>query len=334
MMTRVPTPGGGVDSADLGTTMMHEHVFVLTPEININYPETLGDEEAHIEHAVALLTAAHERGVSTIVDCTVPGLGRDVRRVQRVAERVPVNIVCATGYYTWNDLPNFFGIYGPTQYGAAYEAADALPAMLLRDVEKGIGGTSIRAAVLKCVVHKRVTPGMERIARAVAEVHHRTGVPITVHTHSRPDGLDAQRLLSGFGLDLTRVIIGHMDAAGREPDYLQAVLDQGSTVGFDTFGIEGGDLGGAHDVSFADRIETIVSLCVRGYSRQVVLSHDYASFCDQVPAEWFTERFPRWSYHRVVEDAVPALRTAGVSEEHLHDMLVGNPRRFFESCGR
>lgn len=333
-MTTVPTAAGDVDSADLGTTMMHEHVFVHTPEITINYPDTFGDEEARIDHAVALLTAANQHGVSTIVDCTVLGLGRDVRRVRRVAERVPVNIVCATGYYTWNELPNFFGIYGPTQYGAAYEAPDALPAMLLRDVEEGIGGTGIRAGILKCLVHKRVTPAMERIARAVAEVHNRTGVPITVHTHSRPDGLDAQRLLSGFGVDLTRVIIGHMDAAGREPDYLQAVLDQGSTVGFDTFGIEGGDLGGAHDVSFADRIKTIADLCARGYSRQVVLSHDYASFCDQVPADWFTDRFPRWSYHRAVEDGVPALREAGVSEEHLDDMLAGNPRRIFSSRDR
>jgi phosphotriesterase-related protein len=30
---------------------------------------------------------------------------------------------------------------------------------------------------------------------------------------------------------------------------------------------------------------------------------------------------------------IPALKEAGVTEEHLHTMLVENPRRFFEKKG-
>jgi predicted metal-dependent phosphotriesterase family hydrolase len=37
-MTQVETIRGPVDVADLGTTLMHEHVFVLNEEIRQNYP--------------------------------------------------------------------------------------------------------------------------------------------------------------------------------------------------------------------------------------------------------------------------------------------------------
>ena len=38
-MTQVPTVRGPIDSAQLGTTLMHEHIFVLDTEIVQNYPE-------------------------------------------------------------------------------------------------------------------------------------------------------------------------------------------------------------------------------------------------------------------------------------------------------
>ena len=45
-MTEVQTVRGPIATADLGVTLMHEHVFVLSPEIMANYPEGWGDEKA------------------------------------------------------------------------------------------------------------------------------------------------------------------------------------------------------------------------------------------------------------------------------------------------
>ena len=50
----------------------------------------------------------HGLGVRTVVDLTVPGLGRDVSLVAEVARRVPINLVAATGWYTPNVLPTYF----------------------------------------------------------------------------------------------------------------------------------------------------------------------------------------------------------------------------------
>ncbi|MGZ4711010.1 MAG: phosphotriesterase family protein, partial [Acidimicrobiales bacterium] len=100
-MSEVQTVRGAVDSTELGRTYMHEHIFVLTPDVQQNYPEEWGNEEDRVADAVAKLTALASSGVSTIVDPTVVGLGRYIPRIQRIAEHVPeLNIIVATGCYT------------------------------------------------------------------------------------------------------------------------------------------------------------------------------------------------------------------------------------------
>ena len=54
-MSPINTVRGPIDPAELGTTLMHEHIFVLSTEIMVNYPETWGDEEKRISDAVARL---------------------------------------------------------------------------------------------------------------------------------------------------------------------------------------------------------------------------------------------------------------------------------------
>jgi phosphotriesterase-related protein len=83
----------------------------------------------------AALTRLHGPGIRTVVDLTVLGLGRDVARVARVAERVPVHLVAATGYYTSNVLPPFFRTHGP---GRLVGGPDPLVGYFVRDIEEGI----------------------------------------------------------------------------------------------------------------------------------------------------------------------------------------------------
>jgi phosphotriesterase-related protein len=84
---------GPVDAADLGTTLMHEHVFVLTPDLLANYRHEYWDEELRVADAIDKLTRLCGLGVRT----TVVGLGRYVPRVARVNAEVDLNIVVATG---------------------------------------------------------------------------------------------------------------------------------------------------------------------------------------------------------------------------------------------
>ena len=84
--------------------------------------------------------------------------------------------------------------------------------LFVREIREGIGETGVRAGILKCASDRPgITPGVERVLRAVAQAHRATGVPITTHTPTPPEpwGLEQQRIFAEEGVDLTRVVIGH-----------------------------------------------------------------------------------------------------------------------------
>lgn len=320
---QVQTARGPIDTAQLGVTLMHEHVFILTTEVLQNYPEKW-NEATEVENAVAKLDALAARGVRTIVDPTVIGLGRNVPIVQRVAQRTQLQIVVATGLYTYNELPSYFHYRGP---GTALGGAEAMTEMFVKDIVEGIAGTGVKAAILKCATDEAgLTPGVERVLRAVAQAHRQTGVPITTHTHAHTHrGRDQQRVFKEEGVDLRRVVIGHCGDT-TDVDYLKELMDNGSTIGMDRFGID-------MTLPFEERVNTVVALCRQGYADRMVLSHDAACFIDWFDPEMMRAAAPKWTYTHISDDVLPALRTRGTSDAHIEHMLVDNPRRIFEHGG-
>src|SRR5512139_2941080 len=97
----VETVRGPLETSRLGVTLMHEHIFVLSPEVQQNYPGEWNEDE-RVADAVAQLDALKARGVDTLVDVTVLGLGRDIPRIQRIAAQTTLQIVVATGLYIYN----------------------------------------------------------------------------------------------------------------------------------------------------------------------------------------------------------------------------------------
>lgn len=157
-MPTVNTAHGAIDTTDLGVTLMHEHVFIMSSELTQNYPESWGDDASREADAIARLTELKANGVDTIVDLTVIGLGRYIPRIARIAEATDLNIVVATGFYTYNDLPLTFHFNGP-----AVGLPEPMTDMFVRDIEHGIADTGIKAAILKCATDEPgVTPGVER----------------------------------------------------------------------------------------------------------------------------------------------------------------------------
>jgi predicted metal-dependent phosphotriesterase family hydrolase len=105
----VETTRGPVAADDLGRVLMHEHIFVLTTEMQQNYPDEWGSEDDRVADAVSRLRELPRNGISTIVDVTAIGQGRNIPRVKRIADQVPeLNIVVATGIYTFDEIPLFF----------------------------------------------------------------------------------------------------------------------------------------------------------------------------------------------------------------------------------
>jgi phosphotriesterase-related protein len=316
------TARGAIETADLGVTLMHEHVFILSPEITDNYPEVWGDEAKREADAVARLNELKSRGVDSIVDLTVIGLGRYIPRIARIAAATDINIVVATGVYTYNDVPMYFHFTGP---GTAL--GEPMVDMFIRDIEHGIADTGVKAAILKCATDEPgVTTGVERVLRAVAEAHRRTGVPISTHTHAATRrGLEQQGIFADEGVDLTRVVIGHSGDT-TDLDYLEELIGNGSYIGMDRFGAD-------VFLPFEERVNTVAAMCARGHADNMVLSHDAACFIDWLPEEMVPVVLPNWHYLHIHNDVIPALKDRGVTDDQLTTMLVDNPRRIFENQG-
>jgi phosphotriesterase-related protein len=323
-MSQVNTVRGAIDTADLGVTLMHEHVFVLSPEILANYPEVWGDEATREADAIRRLNELKARGVDTIVDLTVIGLGRYIPRIVRVAAATDIQIVVATGVYTYNDVPMYFHFLGP---GTDLGGPETMTDMFVRDIETGIADTGIKAAILKCATDRPgVTPGVERVLRAVAQAHRQTGVPISTHTHAPTRrGLDQQRIFTEEGVDLTRVVIGH---SGDTTDiaYLEELIANGSYLGMDRFGLD-------NMLPFEDRVDTVARMCERGHAERMVLSHDASCFMDWLPEAAVPVVLPNWHYLHIHNDVLPALKQRGVTDEQIRTMLVDNPRAIFSRRG-
>ncbi|CAN5226184.1 phosphotriesterase [soil metagenome] len=255
MPNTVNTVGGVVDPLLLGVTLMHEHVFVRPLETTANYSSTWGTDEERVAEAVRTLSELHRAGVGTIVDLTVLGLGRDIRLVQRVAEQVPIRIVAATGAYVLDRLPYQWGFNPPTSGGSA---AAGIAEWFTRDIVEGIAGTSVRAGVIKCATDVAgITDDVRTVLEAASIASVETGASIITHADARTQrGLDQQRVFAEQGVDLARVVIGHAGDS-TDLDYLRRLMDAGSTIGMDRFGLES-------PVSTAERVRVVATLCAQG----------------------------------------------------------------------
>jgi phosphotriesterase-related protein len=314
-MSRVETVRGPIDAAELGTTLMHEHIFILQPEALQNWGHVFGpsywNEQERLDDAVAKLSAVRDAGIRTIVDPTAPGLGRYIPRIQELNARVDLHIVVATGVYAFLELPNFLG----------YRRVDAIAELFIREIRQGIDDTGVKAGFLKCAVERHGVIGdVPRILEAIAMAAIETGKPVMVHTNAAArTGLDALETLTGHGVSAERIVIAH---AGDSNDlgYLRAIADSGAWLGCDRFGIE-------HFNPLADRIKTLLALLGEGYGNRVHLSHDAACFLDfMVGDPAFANEKP--DYLLISNEVLPALRQEGVTAAQIEEMMVANPRRF------
>jgi phosphotriesterase-related protein len=317
----VETFRGPVDADGLGVTLIHEHIFVRNPELEVNFPDGEWDPSDAAETAVRGLTNLYEEGVRTVVDLTVPGLGRDVGLVAQVAERVPINLIAATGWYTPDVLPVYFRFHTA---GRTIDRADPLIELFVGDIRDGIAGGRVRAGMLKVVTDVAgFTRDAVRIMSAAAIAHRETGVTITTHSHpASRNGLEQQAFLLERGVAADRIIIGH-SGDSEDLDYLRALMDNGSTIGMDRFGME-------HVLSDERRARTVVALVELGYANRMVLSHDAAFYSHVTPPSWRAASAPRWRMDTISRRVLPMLRDAGVSSDEVTQMLVANPRRLLE----
>ena len=304
---------GPVPAEDLGTTAIHEHLFIDTSSYWIRQfgrpkPEAVLGDEALAVTELAHFTAA---GGHTLVDITPIGIGRNPEACRRVAQATGLNIVVATGYYT-----HFF--HPPELYD---QTIDQIAAGMLAEIRDGIGATGIRPGILKVATFLEIAPTEEKALRAAARTQQSSGYPIYTHTSRCTMALEQIAIFREEGADLSRIVIGHLNALERPLDYLKPIAATGVGLGFDVIGKAGLEpVSGVVWSSDEYKAERCAELVRLGHVGQIVLSADTC---------WKYElrAYGGPGYDHVLRNFLPLLRERGLDEQAIHTMLVENPAR-------
>ena len=258
----------------------------------------------------------HARGIRAIVDLTTVDLGRDIGLIVDVARRSRVHVIVATGVW-----------WMPQRYFSAH-GVDAVAELFIRDITQGIGESGVKAAIIKCATDTAgVTPVIENILRASARAQKATGVPISTHTWA------AGRIRRGAAGDLR--------AGGRRPPprhHRPQRRQRGPGLSARADGA------GQHDRHGPLRPRALPAHREAGRGHRpalrrrlrrasMVLSHDANCWSDMLSEDDKRRTRPLWHYNHISDDILPALRKAGVTEDQIEQMLVGNPRAIFEARG-
>jgi phosphotriesterase-related protein len=321
-MRAVQTVGGACAPEELGTTLMHEHLLVGWPGWEVYGEEERGARRERVGRCVDRMQELRALGVRTLLDPCPIDLGRDVELMAEVAERSGVRIVCATGLYKEDQgAPAYFKFRA--QFG---DALGEMTELFVRELSEGVGATGIRAGVIKVATGAhRITPYEETVLRAAARAHKTTGAPITTHTDEGTMGVEQLAILAEEGVAPSAVIVGH-SCGSSNLDYHLALLDRGTTLGFDRFGLE---------LLHPDRarLGALLGLLGLGFERQIVLSHDtvwcWRGRAPILPPEVLAD----WEPTHLFRTIIPQLREAGVPSHKIDTMLVENPRRYFATTG-
>ena len=317
-MAAVETVNGPIDVEQLGLTLIHEHFRAADEGVRFQFPH-LYDEQEEWDRAIADARAVRSHGVATVVEPSALFLTRDAAFSKRVADESGLQVVLATGIYTYDHLPQ----------PLMTRDEDGLADIFVYEIENGIQGTGIKPALIKCAADAAgVTPNVEKVHRAVARASNRTGKPIMAH--SRPasgTGPEQMQIFIDEGVDPALVQVAHTGDTD-DLDYIERLLDTGCFIGLDRYGVD-------IYLPTENRQVTTLALLERGYADRMFIAQDYCSTIDWFPRELQeylkANEVPDWSMTFLFEKVIPELRERGMTDEQLDQMMIENPKRWLGS---
>jgi predicted metal-dependent phosphotriesterase family hydrolase len=290
---------GPIPADQMGTTLMHEHLFIDLCRVTRDPDHWLNDFDLTIKELAPFLAA----GGATVVDVTNRDLGRDPLSLKRVAAETGLNVVMGCGWYR-----------EPYYRSEIYEKpTEQVAEDIVREIEQGVNNTGVCPGIIGEIGCDRnyVSPAEERSFRAAARAHKSTDLTITTHAVRCPVGLDQLDVLEDEGVDLRRVIVGHCDTYPH-PSYHETVAQRGAYVQFDT-------IRSKFEWEIESRVQWVLLLIKKGYLKQILISHDCCM-------KSHLHAYGGNGYDYIFRDFVPRLLRAGLSKEQVQTLLVENPR--------
>lgn len=343
---KVQSVCGELCREELGTVTTHEHVLLdLTafyqalPVEGIADPSTQKVEMCNLgilsrdcyalkdnllldneEVAIDELSFFKKAGGDTVVDASLPGIGRDPAALCRISEKTGLNIVMGTGFYVGETHPKTLDTMTDAE----------IAELMVKELTEGVDG--IPAGYIGEIGISEIFDDKERrVLRAAAIAHKKTGAAINVHINPwTTNGLEAADILLEKGVPSEKICISHIDVENRE-NYIYELLKKGVYIEFDNFGKEYyikrevRNSGYGLFVHDTDRVSLLKKLIDDGYLRQILLS------CD-VCLKNLLHKYGGWGYDHLLTNIVPMMQDEGITNEQIEILLKENPADWL--CGK
>jgi phosphotriesterase-related protein len=304
----IQTVKGPVAVESLGLMLPHEHLFT-----DLRGPGIPDYAQAEPQDVVRVmmpyLDEARAAGITLLVECTPPGVGRNIEVMQLLAQSSPVHLVMPTGVYREAFLP------------VAYHdiSLESLADLFISELNDGIEGTAVRAGFIKLAVSEEgITPRERRNLQAAALASQQTGAVIASHTIGGKLAQQEMDILEAAGLKMDRFIWVHAQTEPDQSIHLEAA-QRGAWIELDAIGVP---------EQMEIHLNATIALIQAGYSGSILLSHDAGWYQPGQQGGVLPDQEIR-GYTSLVNEFLPALRRRGISEDLIRKLTVTNPARAF-----
>ena len=333
---RIQTVNGLIAPADLGATLMHEHLLwdIRSPAMqanpdqgpplcpctyfDINYGSVKSPNNlVFFDQDIAIQEVARMRddGGNAIVELSTGGLKPDPDGMKAISDATGVHIVMGAGHYVdeYQDPAN------------RTRSVESFAGEMVAQVTEGAWGTSIRAGIIGEIGCQSPWTDLERtVMQGALIAQQQTGASLNVHPGRDEDQpQEVMAFIQSHGGEPSRTIISHIDRTIADEDKLFRLADTGCVIEFDLFGQEQSLYG--LNLQFdlpndAIRLRMIRRLIDRGHLDQIAISHDIC-YRSRLQA------FGGHGYGHIFRNVLPLMRRRRFTEAEIQRIMVETPAR-------
>lgn len=305
------TTAGPIGETAAGLILPHEHLFT-----DLRGPDRPGYGEADPADVIRvmkpLLVEAKENGVSTLIECTTIGVGRNVPVIAALAKESSMQIVVPTGVYGRAQ-------FAPKKFAAMSE--DELARWMMMEIVVGIEETGVRAGFIKTAASETELKPLEaKFLHASGRAALQTGVAIASHTTSGTVAAVQLDILKGLGLPEDRFVWVHAQAEA-DVRIHKELAGRGAYIELDSVGNSEEE-----DQKIIRLIRELIEVKLED---RILLSHD---------AGWYNPGQPNGGKQRgftaLTKRFVPKLKKAGLTDAQVRKLTRENPFRAFSTPAR